>query len=280
MIDYFLQSPASAIRLEVFDAQENLVRKFSSEDPVTGKHPSLPVADRWLPKSEVLEKTAGMHRFVWNLAWGSSGGPSADEDAEMRNPRGPKAVPGIYRVRLTVDGKTQNQPLKVIMDPRSPATSEVLAQQLKLGRQIFGETVEARRALAEIASVQKQLAEVQQKPGVPSSELRSALAEVESAIGKILTNKEDAAKRAPGLQDAYADLASALRVVESGDRAVPSQAIGVYEESSQQVKARIVEWAQFKQARLAQLNQQLREANFAPIATAEIERQVEFLMAR
>jgi hypothetical protein len=61
---------------------------------------------------------------------------------------------------------------------------------------------------------------------------------------------------------------------------VPSQAIGVYEESSQQVKARIAEWAQFKQARLAQLNQQLREANFAPIATAEIERQVEFLMSR
>jgi hypothetical protein len=156
----------------------------------------------------------------------------------------------------------------------------VLAQQLKLGRQIFGETVEARRALAEIASVQKQLAEVQQKPGAPSSELRSALAEVESAIGKILTNKEDAAERAPGLQDAYADLASALRVVESGDRAVPSQAIAVYEESSQQIKARIAEWAGFKQTRLVQLNQQLREANFAPIAIAEIEERVEFLTSR
>src|SRR6267378_2981990 len=142
VIDYFLQSPASAIRLEVFDAQENLVREFSSEDPVTGKHPSLPVADRWFPKPEVLEKTAGMHRFVWNLTWGSSGGPSSDEDAEMRNPRGPKAVPGDYQVRLTVDGKVQNQSLKVVMDPRSPATPEVLAQQLQLGRQMFGETVE------------------------------------------------------------------------------------------------------------------------------------------
>jgi hypothetical protein len=31
---------------------------------------------------------------------------------------------------------------------------------------------------------------------------------------------------------------------------------------------------------LAQLNQQLREAHVAPIAIAEIERQVEFLMSR
>jgi photosystem II stability/assembly factor-like uncharacterized protein len=32
VIDYFLPSAASAIRLEVFDAQQNLIRKFSSED--------------------------------------------------------------------------------------------------------------------------------------------------------------------------------------------------------------------------------------------------------
>jgi photosystem II stability/assembly factor-like uncharacterized protein len=285
MIDYFLPSPARAVRLEVFDAQQNLVRKFSSEDhpaeeQSTPKYLPLPVAERWFTKPEVLEKAAGMHRFVWNLTWGSSGGPSADEEAEYRNPSGPKAVPGIYQVRLTVDGKTQTQSLKVIMDPRSPATPEVLTQQLRLGQQIFGETIEARRALAEISSVQKQLVDIQQKLGGQSAQLKSALAETQSGIGKILTNKEHAAEESPGLQDAYTGLASALRVVENGDRAVPSQAIAVYKESSEQVKARIAEWARFKQTRLAQLNQQLREANFAPIAIAEVEQQVEFLTSR
>jgi hypothetical protein len=43
---------------------------------------------------------------------------------------------------------------------------------------------------------------------------------------------------------------------------------------------RIAEWTQFKQTTLAQLNQQLREANLTPIAIAEIEQQVEFLMSR
>jgi photosystem II stability/assembly factor-like uncharacterized protein len=285
MIDYFLPFPASAVRLEVFDAQQNLVRKFSSEDhPAeeqrTPKYQSLPVAERWFSKPEVLEKAAGMHRFVWNLTWGSSGGPSADEEAEYRNPSGPKAVPGIYQVRLTVDGKTQNQSLKVIMDPRSPATPEVLTQQLELGQQIFGETIEARRALAEIGSVQKQLADIQRKQGAQNEPLKSALAETQSDIGKILTNKEHAADEGAGLQDAYTGLASALRVVEGGDRAMPSQAIAVYKESSQPVKARIAEWARFKQTRLAQLNQQLRDANFAPITIAEVEQRVEFPMSR
>lgn len=289
MIDYFLPSRAGAVRLEVFDGQQNLVRRFSSEDHASEnqrspKHRPLPIAERWFPKPEVLEKTAGMHRFVWNLAWGSSGGPDADEDSEYRNPSGPKAVPGIYQVRLTVDGKTQAQALKVIMDPRSAATPEVLAQQLQLGQQIFGETIEARRALAEIGSVQKQLADLQQKLGQQklgpqSAQLKSALAEAQSGIGKILTNREHAGTEGPGLQDAYAGLASALRVVENGERAVPSQAIAVYRESSQLVKTRIAEWAGFKQTRLAQLNQQLREANFAPIAISEIEEGVEFLVS-
>ncbi|MGB6631096.1 MAG: hypothetical protein WBE52_07650 [Terriglobales bacterium] len=285
MFDYYLPSSASVVRLEVFDAQQNLVRKFSSEDASKMKHPPLPVAERWFPKPEVLEKTAGMHRFVWNLTWASSGGPEADEDSEYHNPSGPKAVPGIYQVRLTVDGKTQNQSLKVIMDPRASATPEELTQQLQLGQQIFGETIEARRALAEIGSVQKQLTDIQlkviqQKLGAQNGQLKSALTEAQSSIDMILTNKEHLVDDGPGLQDAYTGLASALRVVESGDRAVPSQAIAVYKESSQQIKPRVAEWVQFKQTRLPQLNQQLRDANLAPIAIAEIEQQVEFLMSR
>ena len=189
-----------------------------------------------------------MHRFVWNLTWGSSGGPSADEDSEYRNPAGPKVAPGTYQVRLTVDGKTQDQSLKVIMDPRSPATPEVLAQQLQVGRQIFGETIEARRALAEMGSISEATGRDAKEDGSARLEARSRRSqEAQSAVSRILTSKGRAAADGLGLQDAYTGLASALRVVESGDRAVPSQAIAVYNESSPQIKARIAEWAEFKQ---------------------------------
>ena len=156
----------------------------------------LPVAERWFPKPEILGKTPGMHRFVWNLTWGSSGGPIADEDADLRNPSGPKVVPGIYQVRLTVDGQSQTQPLEVIMDPRSPATPEVLPQQFQLGQQIFAETIQARRALAEISSVQKQIAEAQQSPGSASAELKTALTEAQSSLTEFLPAKRTLKSRA------------------------------------------------------------------------------------
>jgi hypothetical protein len=69
-------------------------------------------------------------------------------------------------------------------------------------------------------------------------------------------------------------------VVESGDRTEPSQAIAVYQESSQAAKSREAEWARLKAERLPELNQQLRQAKVGAITIAEIEREVEWLMSR
>jgi len=280
MIDYLLKSPARSVTLEIFDAKKNLVRKFSSDDQRSEKHPSLPIAEHWFPKPESLQTSSGMHRFLWSLAWGT-GGPTVDEESEYRNPSGPKVVPGIYEVRLTVDGSTQSEPLKVVMDPRSPATQEVLQRQLQLSQQIFAEALEARRTLAEIVSVQKKLADDEQKLGEQNPTLKSALASAQSEIAKILSNNKEITRQSPGaLQEAYTGLVSALHVVEGGDRAVPSQAIALYKESSQGVKAGIEEWITFKQMKLPQLNQKLREGSLSPITISEIEREVQFLMSR
>ncbi len=284
IVDYYLKSGASRVTLEIFDAQKKLARKFSSEDQNEDKHaekhPPLPIAERWFPKPEFLQTTSGMHRFVWNLTWGS-GGPGADEAFESGNLSGPKVVRGTYQVRLTVDGRTQEQSLKIIMDPRSPATPDVLQQQQQLGQQIFAETQEARRVLAEIDAVQKELGEIEQKLAEKNPTLKSAVIDAQSELAKILVNKEVSQQRpGGGLQSGSSELASALRVVESGDRAVPSQAIAVYKESSQSVKEGIAQWSNFKQTNLAQLNQKLREENLAPIAISEIENEVQFLISR
>jgi hypothetical protein len=202
-----------------------------------------------------------------------------DEESEYRNPSGPKVVPGNYQLRLTVDGGMQSQTLKVIMDPRSPATAEILQKQLQLGRQIFAETLEARRALTEIGSIQKRLADIEQNLGTQNPPLKSAVADAQSEISTLL-NKKVTPEAEVGFQGAFTDLASALHVVEGGDRVAPSQAIAVYEESSQNVKAGIAAWTKFKQLRLTQLNQKLKEANIDPIEISEIEQEVQFLMSR
>ncbi len=282
MIDYFLKSGTGNVTLEIFDGQGKLVSKYSldvksdvkSDVKHSEKQPSLPIAERWLPKPEGLEKTPGMHRFVWNLAWGNVEA-NADEDYENRNPSGPKVVPGNYQVRLTVDGRVQNRMLKVVMDPRCTATPAILQRQLELGLTMFAEAREARRALGEIGSVRKELTGVQQKIGGENAALSSAVAEALAEVSKIVSNKGSVPWEPGGLQDAFTGLASALRAVESGDREVPAQAIDVYRESSERAKAGIAAWEKFKQTKLRELNQKLQEGNVDPVTVSAVEADLE-----
>jgi photosystem II stability/assembly factor-like uncharacterized protein len=277
VIDYYLKAAANHVKLEILDDKQNLVHSFSSDDAREPKHAPRPIAERWFPKPEILETTPGMHRFVWNLAWGNPAAKGADQlgEDEFRTPRGPRAVPGTYQAKLTVDGKIFVQPLKIVMDPRSPATSRDLEQQLQLGRQIFAEAISSRQALAEIRSVQKQLSDLEQKLGGDHPDLKSTVSQLQAQVRKILAGGEDSASNAVGLDTASSGLASALAVVESGDRAVPSQAIALYHESSQALKLRMADWNQFKATRLPQLNQQLHQEKMAPIAISEIAEEVE-----
>ena len=63
------------------------------------------------------------------------------------------ATPGWYRVRLTVDGRSYEQPLEVRKDPRIRATQEDLEEQQALMvriREKLAETVGAIRRLREV----------------------------------------------------------------------------------------------------------------------------------
>jgi hypothetical protein len=106
------------------------------------------------------------------------------------------------------------------------------------------------------------------------------VADAQTEISQIEVKPAAIPEQASGLRNAFADMASALRVVEGGDRAVPSQAIAVYNESAQHARAAIAEWSAFKTTKLSRLNQKLSEANLAPIAISEIEQEVQFLMSR
>jgi hypothetical protein len=95
------------------------------------------------------------------------------------------------------------------------------------------------------------------------------VSQLESEIRQILSGTEGPAN-AMGLENASTGLTSALAVVESGDRAVPSQAIALYHEASHAEKLRIDDWNQLKATRLPQLNQQLQRQDVAPIVISEL----------
>ena len=106
VIDYYLKNAATNITLEVLDQKGDLVRKFSSGQKQP-ERPPVPIADRWFPKPESLGLSAGTHRFVWDLAWGTKANQAVDFD--FGAPRAPRVVPGTYQVRLTKYLKRQLQ---------------------------------------------------------------------------------------------------------------------------------------------------------------------------
>jgi hypothetical protein len=262
VIDYYLKAAAGHIKLEIFDEQQNLVRSFSSDDPRERKHPDRPIAERWFPKPEVPETDPGMHRLVWNLGWGDPGGKAADQPAgdEYRALRSPRAI----------DGKTLAEPFKIVMDPRSPATARDLEQQLQLGRQVFAEAISSRQILSEIKSVQKQLSDLEPKLDGDHADLKSAVLQLQNEIRKILAGSEDSTPNAAGLENASSGLTSALAVMESGDRAIPPQAIALYHESSQALKLCVADWNHVKTNWLPELNQHLRQKKMAPIVISQL----------
>ena len=254
IIDYVLNSAARNVSLEILDANNKMVRHVNS-DQKTPTYPPLPIAERWLAKPSVLETSPGMHRYSWNLRWGGSGeGTDSDDDDGWGAPRPPRIAPGDYTLKLTVDGKTFTQPLKVAMDPRSPATPQILAQQQKLGLQMYGEAIQTRKVLTDMDVVTKKLAAL--KPQVQSShpELISQITAIESAMKAIKSGTPGPPGTISGLTAASAALASALRGVEGGDRTTPSQVLEIYRLADEAAKSCLADWQKLQNGALAELS--------------------------
>jgi len=288
ILDYYLPATAGEIELRIFDSQHKLVRHVVSESSKEEaaketKHASLPIAERWFPEPQHLDTSAGMHRFVWNLTWGTSGVVESDEpdDGEGDIPRGPRVAPGKYTLELSVDGKVSApETLVVVSDPRSPASQAELEKQFDVSYKIFADSLESRRALAEIGSVLGQLSKTLSGKTDAGADLKKQVSDLTAAINALLSGHATSPEKVMGLEEANTALTAALHVAESSDRTVPSQALEVYAQAHQDSAARVMEWNALKQGPLADLNRQLKSQGLTPIAIAEIEREVYYLMTR
>jgi hypothetical protein len=275
ILDYYLPSEVKSLDLKIYDKDHKRVRQISSAIPAQPSHMDLPIAHRWFPVPQRLETAPGHHRFIWNLAWGTSGVEESEEpdDGEGSIPRGPKVAPGTYTLVLSVDGKPlPAEQLTVTMDPRTKATTAELQQNFRTTYEIFVASLEARRALAEIGSVKAQLTK--------NSFSNSQIAQQQKALLVSIDAITAGAGGSLGLDQANSEITSALNAAESSDRGIPSQAIQVYDEANAASAPRIKEWAALKQGALVQFNQQLTHEKLAPIAISAIEHEVYVLMTQ
>src|SRR6185312_10992690 len=148
---YYLSAAASnPITLTISDASGTVVREYSSVAPAADSTMAN-VPEYWLAPLPVLPTAAGMHRVSWDLRYADPptlnygyNGTALDyreytlswHAIPGKTPRstlvGPKALPGTYTAKLTVNGQSYTQPISVVQDPRITVPASALAAQFRL----------------------------------------------------------------------------------------------------------------------------------------------------
>ena len=196
LIDYYLPAAADGeAKLDIL-SQGKVIRSYSSNDPERSPDPATdPVAYNklcqqtpnapdcnlplyWPAPPQGLKTSAGMHRFSWDMHYdpiggggggrGGGGGNGAVPHRTYPAVNSPWVAPGVYTVRLTVNGKSQSQPITIRMDPRVRITPEV--------QQIFTLTTQIETNARNAAGAYKEArALVDKLKGRPQSAANDAL---------------------------------------------------------------------------------------------------------
>jgi photosystem II stability/assembly factor-like uncharacterized protein len=275
MIDYWLNSPAQTVVLEVSDSSGKLVRRFASDDkPVEVDPKELNVPVYWIRPERGVSSKPGMHRFVWDLHYPPP--DSLDHDYPIsaiyedtpRSPLGPAVLPGTYTVKLTVGGDTQSKALRVKMDPRVKASPADLDEQFALETRIVDVM---HRDYAALTQLRKLRAALKQGPSADAknippeiSELEKKCSELEGAEGGFgATYVATPAGR--GLIRLNEGLNTLLGIVDSADAAPTTQAKTMVQDLDKVLTEQLNHWKQILAQDFPHLNDSLKKAGRPPI---------------
>ena len=152
------------VTLEIRRADGRLVRRYSSDDPVTPipDAKSAPVPLYWYRQPQVLSASAGMHRFMWDVHYqpiaGAGGGGRGGlpiQGIPYNSPSSattPWVPPGTYTMTLTAGGSSYSQPITVKQDPRVKTPPAVMQQVYALTDAMYFGAADAQAAAAAAAS--------------------------------------------------------------------------------------------------------------------------------
>jgi len=285
IIDYSLAAPAHGdVQLEIFDAQNRLVRSYASTDkakPMEKIAAENPIPMYWVRPQQMLSAKAGFHRFVWDLHYPA---PAALDhefpiSAIYRNtpelPLGVIALPGSYTVKLTVDGKTYGQPLTLKMDPRIKSSEADLRAQFAMESGAVRGMNESFKMLAEVRSVREQLDEHAKKVGAAPGALADAMAALKKQLGDLEGGAQSSFFGVPSSGKAPENFSmlnqhfgNLLAVADSADAAPTTQAQRVYHEEIEALQKLQGNWKAIREQDLPRLNEELKKNGQAAIDPA------------
>jgi hypothetical protein len=145
MIHYYVKDTAKAVAsLEILEANGTLIKKYASKPDKKAKEEQFP------------KMKPGMNRFVWNMRY-----PNAEGFDGLilwgGGLAGPKAMPGTYRARLTVNGKASETEFEIVKDPRTVGTLEDIKEQFSFLISVRDKLSETNLAVKKIRTAREQI---------------------------------------------------------------------------------------------------------------------------
>jgi hypothetical protein len=227
--------------LEFLDSSGKPVNKFTSRPPAPQEAPSADGEEGFrAPAPPRVAANPGLNRFVWNLRYpDATGFPGMILWAGTLS--GPTAPPGVYTVRLTVDGKTQTQTFEVKKDPRLSTTPEDYAKQVSLALQIRDKLSETNEGVIRIRELRKQLADYTRRDDKRVADAAKALNTKLTALEEELYQTKNRASEDPLNFPIKLNnkLAHVLGVVEGSDNPPTQQSNMVYEDVATRVNGQL-----------------------------------------
>lgn len=150
LVHFFVKTvdDKSEIKLEILESSGKVINTFSSK--AKGR--------------EQLTVKNGGNRFVWDMRY--PGYTSFPGMVYYGSPNlGPKAVPGKYKVRLTVNGNAMEQEFEILKDPRISSTQEDLQAQFEFLMKVRDKVSEANQGVIDIRKIKEDLGFLKSKIG-------------------------------------------------------------------------------------------------------------------
>jgi photosystem II stability/assembly factor-like uncharacterized protein len=276
VLDYYLSDAVRGpVTLEIHDAAGQLVRRYSSADPVPPIDPLLAVPPYWVRPPRGLSAAPGMHRWLWDMHYPPVPGlkPEYPIAAVYRNTApdftSPWVMPGKYTAVLTVNGKTFAQPFTVAMDPRVKTSPRDLAAQFKLAKQLYDQWISLTAAGDRLTEIRSRVSELATK--AKSDDVKTQLVTLNGNLDALMGatgGRPDPVGKVT-LPAATARLRTLFSVIQDVDLA-PTPAVTAAVAALQTDVQRLTsQWQQFRSQDLPSLNRMRQAAGLPPVDLRE-----------
>jgi photosystem II stability/assembly factor-like uncharacterized protein len=155
-IQYYLEKESKEVTFEILDENNRIISTHIGDKPEYQTDPNIP----WWRRGGSSKPTTakGLNNFTWDLRY-----PGATTFDGMiiwsaQPKRGPKAPPGNYKVKMTVDNYTQTYEFDIHINPNLEDITEAdLQEQFTLASKIMNKTSDANQAVIKIRHIKAQI---------------------------------------------------------------------------------------------------------------------------